>query len=110
MEEEMATMSRQVRRQIERRAAKSEASRAKVEARKVARRERLERQTAREKAGFYDSLPCSVAQAVTPSRSRIHTRKVSKGKPHGRILPGRTGFSAAGRELELHATKGWRTA
>lgn len=97
-------MSRQTQRDFARAVEKSVTSKAKQEARTKAKRALLERQTTRENAGAYDDrLP--VSAMIAPSRSRVSTRKVQKGKPFGRII--RT--LVTGREFMLHATKGWRS-
>lgn len=97
-------MTRQTDRQYAREVAKAEFASAKMEARKTAKRSLLERQTVREKAGAYTSR--SVAAAISPSRSRVTTRKVKKGVAFGRIL---TSEIFGGREFSFHATKGWRS-
>lgn len=97
-------MTRQIDRKLTRAIAKTEASIARRDARKVAKRALLERQTAREKAGAYKGR--STASAMAMSRSRLDKRKIQKGKPHGRVLRTITQF---GREFYFHATKGWRS-
>ncbi|XAI96555.1 hypothetical protein [Microcystis phage Mae-JY35] len=94
-------MSRQIERHAARTAAKFRAMTEKRQARTEAKRSLLERQSRREKAGFYGER--GVAQDIAPSRSRRHTRLVQKGKPYGRIIKKIDG-------MELHATKGWRRA
>lgn len=93
-------MTRQYTRQIERAETKKSRSLAIIADRRAARNALLQRQTNREKADFY-SRP--VANVITPSRSRIHTRIVQKGKAYGRIIRAVAGMA-------LHATKGWRIA
>lgn len=97
-------MSRQTERQFARAVAKADFSRAKLEARKVAKRALLERQSAREKNDGYTGR--SVAAAMAESRSRVSSRKVRKGDAFGRIIKTVT---EGGRENSLHATKGWRS-
>ena len=87
---------------------KDQASKAKRAIRAYNKRQLLERQTRREKDGFYGR---PVADAISPSRSRIHKRKVKKGQPFGRIIVERIDVEAfTGRRIEVgyHATKGWR--
>lgn len=97
-------MTRQIARNAARTAAKIAASGAKLTARTVAKRALLERQSAREKSDAYTGR--SVAASIAPSRSRITTRKVKKGKAFGRTL---TVETTGGREISYHATKGWRS-
>lgn len=99
----MEPMSRQVRRWFDRQDAKQERAAKRVEAAKAARRALLQRQSRREKSGFYGK---PVSDAITPSRSRITSRKVKKGNAFCRILITKP---VAGRELSYHATKGWRS-
>lgn len=99
----MENVSRQVRRARERQAAKDEAAMQKAAKRKLARRELLERQTRREKAGLYTGP--SVASCVSKSRSRVNSRKVTKGAFEGRII---RAVVSGKRERKYHATKGWR--
>jgi len=99
----MEPMSRQVRRWFERQADKQERAAKRIEDAKAARRALLQRQTRREKSGFYGK---PVSGAITPSRSRVTKRKVKKGNAFCRILVTKT---VAGRELAYHATKGWRS-
>lgn len=96
-------MSRQTKRHEARTAAKAEASAAKITSRKTAHRALLERQTARENAGAYSER--GVAAFISPSRSRIATRTIKKGKAFGRIIKT---IVVGGDEISLHATKGWR--
>lgn len=88
----------QMTRQVERQIARIKANRASSEAYKAARAEAkrvlLERQAAREKAEYYGR---PVAMDISPSRSRIHSRTVKKGKPDGRLI-----------WPDFHATKGPR--
>lgn len=83
---------------------------AKQKARTAAKRALLERQTRREKSGFYEGQR-SVAESVATSRSRVHSTKnplkVSKSKAFGRVM--RTFVTVLGREMQFHATKGWRS-
>ena len=95
-------MSRQIKRQMERVAAKAERSASIIETRKQRGRALLERQSVREKAGAYEGRR-SVASALAPSRSRINSRKVQKGQFQGRIIKTVDGY-------DYHATKGWRRA
>lgn len=97
-------MTRQTERHNNRAAAKIELAANKLEARKTAKRALLERQTVREKSGFYAAR--SVAAAISPSRSRLTKRKVKKGAAFGRII---TSYTIGLREISLHATKGWRS-
>lgn len=97
-------MTRQTERQNARISAKADLSHAKQEGRKAAKRVLLERQTVREKSGFYSGR--SVGASIAPSRSRIDKRKVRKGKAFGRII---ISFTEGSREFEFHATKGWRS-
>lgn len=97
-------MTRQINRQIARAEAKAELAQGKLDARKVAKRSLLERQTAREKAELYTGR--SVGASISPSRSRITKRRVKKGVPFGRIILTQGQFT---REFTLHATKGWRS-
>ncbi len=97
-------MSRQTNRYAARVEMKDARSDEKMEARTVARRKLLERQTARENSGFYEGR--SVGSAIAPSRSRTTKRKVKKGKEFGRILSTET---IGDREISYHATKGWRS-
>lgn len=97
-------MSRQTLRQFERMQDKVAAHYDKLAARKTAQRERLERQTEREKNGFYSAR--GVAWWMTGSRSTpIDQRKIAKRKPFGRILHS---LVIDGVEIAYHATKGWR--
>jgi hypothetical protein len=98
-------ISRQVRRQQEREQQKLIRLNERHHARATAQRERLDRQTIREKSGFYSGTP-SVASVMAPSRSRLTTRKVNKGTFGGRIIKV---INKITHELQLHATKGWRT-
>ena len=97
-------MSRQVERSIAREGVKLSASHKIAETRKAAKRALLERQTEREKSDAYTGR--SVASSISPSRSRVMTRKVKKGAAFGRIL---TTEEIGGREVSYHATKGWRS-
>lgn len=97
-------MTRQTERHAARIADKAATATAREAARKVAKRALLERQTAREKSGFYSSR--SVASAIAPSRSRITKRKVKKGQPFCRIIITQ---NDGHREVSYHATKGWRS-
>lgn len=97
-------MTRQTNRSEARAAAKEALTLAKEQARTVAKRALLERQSARENAGAYTGR--SVGSAIAPSRSRITKRKVKKGKEFGRILMTET---VGDREFSYHATKGWRS-
>lgn len=109
--EEIEFESRQVRRAFERMSKADGQRYFKAAERRNVQRELLARQTRREKEGFYYGRP--VADAISPSRSRVTTRKVKKGQAFGRII--RTKFSdgtdgvAIGREWQFHATKGWRS-
>lgn len=96
-------MSRQMLRAEERANAKTTKHTEYLAARAAAKRDLLDRQTEREKAGAY--VGRSVAAAIAPSRSRLDKRKVQKGKPFGRII---RSIDDLGREFRLHATKGWR--
>jgi hypothetical protein len=95
-------------RQVERAEFRVEVSRgelaAKLKARTSAQSALLTRQTEREKAGVYSGR--GVRGSVSPSRSRLNTRTVKKGAAFARII---TKYTVAGRELSLHATKGWRS-
>jgi hypothetical protein len=95
-------MSRQTKRASERNAAKLTNHAALIDARKASRRALLDRQTRREKEGYYLGK-VSVASVISPSRSRVTKRRVKKGQPFGRIIT-----KAGG--LEYHATKGWRVS
>jgi hypothetical protein len=99
----MEPLSRQLTRWLTRQAEKQRKAEAAARARKEAQRQLLERQTRREKEGFYGR---PVASAISESRSRITKRKVQKGKLNGRILETKAKF---GREWQYHATKGWRS-
>ena len=72
------------------------ASEAKQAKRRAAKRALLERQTVREKSGFYAGQT-TVASLLTGSRSGIRPHKIRKGQAFGRFLT----------EC-FHATKGWR--
>jgi hypothetical protein len=98
------TMTRQTNRSEARAAAKEALTLAKEQARTVAKRAILERQSARENAGAYTGR--SVGASIAPSRSRVTKRTVKKGKEFGRIL---RSYTFDGREFSLHATKGWRS-
>lgn len=95
-------MSRQTERAGERATAKLTNHAALVDARRASRRALLDRQTRREKEGYYEGK-VSVASAISPSRSRVTKRRVKKGQPFGRIIAKVGG-------LEYHATKGWRVS
>lgn len=97
-------MTRQVERQNDREEAKMALSMRKVASRKDAKRALLERQTEREKSGFYTGR--SVGSTISPSRSRIAKRRVRKGDAFGRII---ISEAHGGREISYHATKGWRS-
>lgn len=92
--------SRQVRRAREREQQSYVNSAVREKLRRTAKRKLLERQTEREKSGFYTG---SVASLISPSRSRVTKRKVKKGQPFGRIIRKISGMA-------YHATKGWRVA
>lgn len=96
-------MTRQVERQNDREEAKHALSMRKAVSRKDAKRALLERQTEREKSGFYTG---SVAKLISPSRSRVTKRRVRKTDAFGRIIFKQT---VDGREISFHATKGWRS-
>lgn len=96
-------MSRQTTRQHMRELAKAERTEAKLFLRRIARQELKERQSRRELDGSYTGL--AVALCIAPSRSRIASRKVQKGKAFGRILRITV---EDGREFAFHATKGMR--
>lgn len=54
--------------------------------------------------------PSSLRMAATSkSRSRIHERKVQKGKSFGRVIIQQPAEDRYTREFYLHATKGWRS-
>lgn len=95
-------------RQVERaefRAELKEGKRRSAAQHRVARKNSLlQRQSEREKAGFYTGR--GTHASVSKSRSRIAARKVNKGVPHGRIIETVKEF---GREFQLHATRGWRS-
>jgi hypothetical protein len=97
-------MSRQAERHQKRTAIKDTLTLAKEQARTVAKRALLERQSARENAGAYTGR--SVGASIAPSRSRVTKRKVKKGKEFGRIL---VTVPVGNREFSYHATKGWRS-
>jgi hypothetical protein len=99
----MEPLSRQLTRWLTRQAEKQRTADAKAKARKDAQRQLLERQTRREKAGFYGR---PLADFISPSRSRITKRKVQKGNLNGRIIKV---ISDDTGELQYHATKGWRS-
>ena len=101
--EEIEFESRQVRRAFERMSRARSAAHLKEYNLANAKRALLERQTRREKAGFYGR---PVADAISPSRSRVTKRKVKKGTAFCRILHTKTD---SGREWQFHATKGWRS-
>ncbi|TPM89833.1 hypothetical protein [Mesorhizobium sp. B2-1-3A] len=99
----MEPLSRQVVRHLTRLAQQQQKAQAAAAARKEAQRRLLERQTRREKAGFYGR---PLADFIAPSRSRVTKRKVKKGQAFCRIIETKT---ESGRELQFHATKGWRS-
>ena len=99
-------MSRQVTRQMDREAEKQKVLTIKRGARKAAKAELLERQSAREKAGFYEGQQ-GTGMLVSPSRSRLDKRVVKKGQAYGRII---REAIFGGKKFALHATKGWRLA
>lgn len=97
-------MSRQTERQMARAELKLAVSANKLAYRKTAKRALLERQSEREKSGFYSGTPLHVF--LTGSRSRVTKRKVKKGQEFGRIIETET---IGAREYSYHATKGWRS-
>lgn len=97
-------MTRQQERAYARHVRKDQLTEMKRRVRAGAKRELLERQSRREKAGVYTGL--SVGKMVRPSRSTpIAKQRIRKGKPFGRLI---REYVVGGIEITLHATKGWR--
>lgn len=102
----METVSRQVRRADFRQWFKEQTAKRKRADRQNAKRDLLERQSRREKSGFYEGrIPVGVI--IMETASRKSNKVIRKGVAFGRHL--RT-VSLGGKTWALHATKGWRLA